>query len=107
MTSQQIMAYAAVMDANNQKVEASSTALSQIIVRLYQDPAKYAKVAGMDVKKFSELMKTDMNAALIEFLETLNKAGGMDALSPMFKDMGEMDHEPSQPSPHSPPTSMQ
>lgn len=89
MTSQQIMAYAAVMDANNQKVEASSTALSQIIVRLYQDPAKYAKVAGMDVKKFSELVKTDMNAALLEFLDTLSKAGGMDALSPMFKDMGE------------------
>lgn len=89
MTSQQIMAYAAVMDANQQQVEASSTALSQIIVRLYQDPAKYAKVAGMDVKKFSDLVKTDMNAALIEFLDTLNKAGGMDVLSPMFKDMGE------------------
>lgn len=89
MTVQQIMGFAAVLDTNNQKLEASSTALSQVIVRIYQDPAKYAKVAGMDVQKFSKLVKTDMNAALIELLSTLKRAGSMDVLSPMFKDMGE------------------
>lgn len=89
MTTQQIMAYGAVLDSYNQKVEASSTALSQVIVRLYQDPAKYAKVAGLDVKEFADLLRKDANAALIMFLETLNKVGGMDVLSPMFKDMGE------------------
>lgn len=89
MSVQQIMAYAAVLDSNNQKLEASSTALSQVIVRIYQDPAKYARVAGMDVQRFADLVKTDMNAALVEFLSTLNKAGNMDVLSPMFKDMGE------------------
>ena len=89
MTIQQIMGYGAVLDANAQKVEASATALSQIIVRLYQDPAKYAKVAGLEVESFSKLMREDANAALILFLETLHKAGGMDTLSPMFKDMGE------------------
>lgn len=89
MTVQQIMGFAAVLDSNNQKLEASSTALSQVIVRIYQDPAKYARVAGMDVQKFAALVKTDMNAALIEFLSTLKRAGNMDVLSPMFKDMGE------------------
>lgn len=89
MTVQQIMGFAAVLDSNNQKLEASSTALSQVIVHIYQDPAKYARVAGMDVQKFSNLVKTDMNAALIEFLSTLKQAGSMDVLSPMFKDMGE------------------
>lgn len=89
MTVQQIMGFAAVLDSNNQKLEASSTALSQVIVRIYQDPAKYARVAGMDVQKFSNLVKTDMNAALIEFLSTLKQAGSMDVLSPMFKDIGE------------------
>lgn len=89
MTVQQIMGFAAVLDTNNQKLEASSTALSQVIVRIYQDPAKYARVAGMDVEKFANLVKTDMNAALIEFLSTLKQAGNMDVLSPMFKDMGE------------------
>lgn len=89
MTSQQIMAYAAVFDAANQKVEASSTALSQVIVRIFQDPANYAKAAGLDVKKFSDLVKTDINAALLELLDALSKVGGMDVLSPMFADMGE------------------
>lgn len=89
LTVQQIMGFAAVLDSNNQKLEASSTALSQVIVRIYQDPAKYARVAGIDVQRFADLVKTDMNAALIEFLSTLKQAGNMDVLSPMFKDMGE------------------
>lgn len=89
MTVQQIMGFAAVLDSNNQALEASATALSQVIVRIYQEPAKYAKVAGLDVKKFSDLVKTDMNAAMIELLTNLNKAGSMDVLSPMFKNMGE------------------
>lgn len=89
MTVQQIMGFAAVLDSNEQQVEASSTALAQVITRIYTDPAKYAKAAGMDVEKFARLVKTDMNSALIELLSTLNRAGGMDVLSPMFKDMGE------------------
>lgn len=89
LTVQQIMGYAAVLDSNNQKLEASSTALSQVMVRIYQEPQKYARVAGIDAAKFSKLVKTDMNEALILFLSTLNKAGGMNTLSPMFADMGE------------------
>ena len=89
LTIPQIMGFGAVLDSNAQALEASSTALSQIIVRLYQDPAKYAKVAGLDAQEFASLMREDANAALILFLETLQKAGGMDKLSPMFKDMGE------------------
>lgn len=89
MTIPQIMAFGAVLDSNGQAVEASSTALSQVIVRMMQEPAKYAKVAGLDVQKFTDMLKTDVNGALILFLETLQKAGGMDTLSPMFKDMGE------------------
>lgn len=89
MSIPQIMGFAAVLDSNAMAVEASSTALSQVIVRMMQEPAKYAKVAGLDVKKFTDMLKTDVNGALILFLETLQKAGGMDVLSPMFKDMGE------------------
>lgn len=89
MTIQQIMAFAAVLDSNNQALEASSTALSQVITRIYQDPAKYARVAGLDVQHFTKLVKEDMNAALIEMLTALGNAGKMDTLATMFKDMGE------------------
>ena len=83
MSIQQIMGFAAVLDSNEQKVEASSTALSQVLVRMMQEPAKYAKVAGLDVEEFTEKLKEDANGALLMFLETLQKAGGMDVLSPM------------------------
>lgn len=89
ITSSEVLGYGAVLDSYGQKVEASATALSQFITRIYREPAKYAEVAGLDVKEFTELVKTDMNGAIIALLEALNKAGGMDVLSPMFKDMGE------------------
>lgn len=89
LSVQQIMAFGAVLDSTNQNVEASATALSQVIVRIYQDPAKYAKIAGLDIQNFTKLVKTDINSALIELLSALNNVGGMDTLSPMFKDMGE------------------
>lgn len=89
MTIDQIMGLGAVLDSNALKVEASSTAISQVLVRMMQDPAKYAKVAGLEVETFAEKLRTDANGALLEFLDTLNRAGGMDVLSPMFKDMGE------------------
>lgn len=89
MTISDIMGFAAVLDSNNQKVESSSTALSQVIVRLMTEPAKYAKVAGLEVKKFTDMLKTDVNGALIMLLEKLNSAGGMNILAKMFSDMGE------------------
>ncbi len=89
MTIQQVMGFGAVLDSAGQQVESSATALGQVITRLYKDPAKYAKAAGMDVQQFTDLLKTDANAAVIQFLETLNQAGNLDVLAPMFADMGE------------------
>lgn len=89
MTIDQIMAFGALLDSQGINVEASSTALQQLINRMITDPAKYAQAAGLEVKKFSELIKEDMNGALILFFETLNKNGDMSTLAPMFADMGE------------------
>lgn len=86
---QDIIGLGAVLDSNGQKVEASATAIAQVLTRMYVDPAKYARSAGLDVKNFTELLKTDANEALLQFLEALNRAGNMDVLAPMFKDMGE------------------
>lgn len=89
MSIDQIMAFGAALDTQNIRVEAASTALAQIITRIYQDPANYAEVAGLQVEHFAELVRTDMNAALMELLEALSKVGGMNKLAPMFSDMGE------------------
>lgn len=89
LTVSQIMALGAVLDSLGLEVEASSTAVSQVLVRMMRDPAKYANAAGLEVENFSRLLREDANEALLVFLDTLNKAGGMDVLAPMFADMGE------------------
>ena len=88
MTISQVMAFAAVLDSNNLAVEASSTAVGQLITSIYQEPAKIAKAAGMDVTKFSKLVKEDMNGALIALFEQLNRFGGMESLASVFDSMG-------------------
>lgn len=88
MTIPQIMGFAAVLDSQGQAVEMSATAVSQIITKMFQDPAKIAKAVGMDVKEFTDLVKTDTNAALLTLLERLNSFGSMDVLAPLFKEMG-------------------
>lgn len=89
LSLQNIIGFGAVLDSNAQALEASATAIGQVLTRMYQDPAKYAKVAGMDVKKFTDTLNKDANSALIMFLEHLSKAKDLSVLSPMFKDMGE------------------
>lgn len=88
MTIPQIMGFAAVLDSQGQAVEMSATAVSQLITKLFQDPAKIAKATGMDIKEFTEIIKNDTNGALLVLLERLNSMGNMDVLAPIFKEMG-------------------
>ena len=88
MTIPQIMGFAAVLDSQGQAVEMSATAVSQLITKMFQDPAKIAKAVGMDVKEFTDMVKTDTNGALLTLLERLNAFGNMDVLAPLFKEMG-------------------
>lgn len=87
MTQADVMAFGSVLDQNMVNVEKGATALQNVITALYAKPAKLAKVAGLDVKKFTKLLKTDGNAAVLKFIEALKKAGKMDALAPMLQDM--------------------
>lgn len=87
MTQAQVMAFGSVLDQNMVNVEKGATALQNVITALYAQPAKMAKTAGLDVKQFTQLLKTDGNAALLQFVEALQKAGKMDTLAPMLKEM--------------------
>lgn len=87
MTQQQLMGLASALDQNGQEAATSATVFSQLITAMFQDPARFAKIAGIEVSKFTELLKTDANAALIQFLETMSAKGGFDAMAPMFKEM--------------------
>lgn len=88
MTIPQIMGFAAVLDSQGQAVEMSATALSQLIMKLFQDPAKIAKATGMDLQAFSKVLKEDTNEALLMLLERLHSLGDISALAPIFDAMG-------------------
>ena len=82
-----VMGFASALDQNMLRSEMASTALQGLILKIYQEPAKYAKLAGMDVQEFVNLVNTDVNEALLQFLGTLGKMGGMAQMSPILKEM--------------------
>jgi TP901 family phage tail tape measure protein len=82
-----VMGFASALDQNMLRSEMASTALQGLILKLYQEPAKYAKIAQMDVKQFTMLMETDANEAVLQFLASLGKLGGMDKMAPVLKEM--------------------
>lgn len=87
MTQTQIMGLASVLDQNMQQDETAATAVQNFLTKMFQEPAKFAKIAGKDVKEFTDLIKTDANAALLQFLESMKAKGGFASLAPMFEDM--------------------
>lgn len=82
-----IMGFASALDQNMLRSEMASTALSGLILKLYQEPAKYAKLAGLQVDEFTQLMSKDANEAVLTFLEALNRLGGMDKMAPVLDKM--------------------
>ena len=87
ISQQDIMGFGAVLDQNMQEAETSATALGQLITKMYQDPAKFAKLAGKNVADFTKLLKTDANKALLEFFNAMKNRGGFAQLAPMFEGM--------------------
>ena len=82
-----IMGYASALDQNMLRSEMASTALQGLILKLYQEPAHYAKLAGVEVEAFTKMMETDANEAVLTFLEALGRLGGMDQMAPVLKEM--------------------
>ena len=87
MSQAHVMAFASVLDQGMVRCERGATALQNVITALYRQPQKMAQVAGLDVKKFTETLQKDGNAALLQFIEALHRAGKMDVLAPMLKEM--------------------
>jgi TP901 family phage tail tape measure protein len=88
LTQSQILGLGAAMDENMQRDEMAATAISQIITKMTTDSATFARIAGKNVEEFSNLVKTDMNDALMQFFESMNKKGGFTELAPLFEQMG-------------------
>ena len=83
----QIMGLASVLDQNMQQDETAATAVQNLLAKMFQDSAKFAKIAGLNVKEFAKTLKEDANGALLQFLAAMRAKGGFADLAPMFEEM--------------------
>lgn len=85
-----VMGLAATLDSLHQQAETSSTAVGQTITKMFEKTETFAKIAGMSLKDFSDLLNNDVNEAFIRVLEGMNKGGdgGMKAITEAMGDMG-------------------
>lgn len=88
LTQTQIMGFGAVLDENMQKDEMAATAFSQLLTKMTTNTKKFANIAGIEVGKFSKMLKEDANGAVLTLLESLKKKGDFQVLAKMFQDMG-------------------
>ena len=75
LTQQQIMGFASVLDQNMQQDEAAATAMQNLIAKMYQEPAKFAALAGKSVKEFSYRSQERRQRSLAPVLRRNEEAG--------------------------------
>ena len=87
LTQAQIMGFGTVMDENLLKDEMAATAFGNMLTKMQTDTAKFAKIAGKDVKEFSDLLRKDANSAILALADSL-KAADPQNMMKMLDDMG-------------------
>lgn len=88
MTLPQVAALGATLDQLGLTAEVSSTAMSQVIMDMFLNTSDYAKIAGMDITEFTNLLQTDSTEAFAVFLDGLNGNNeGLTVMGNKLKDL--------------------
>ena len=74
LTQAQIMGFGTVMDENMLRDEMAATAFGNMLTKMQTDTEKFAKIAGMNVKEFTDLLNKDANGAILKLADNLKKA---------------------------------
>ncbi len=77
MTMDEMLAFGAVLDSNNVTMEKGSTAMQGVITKMYANPAKFAKAAGIDVQEFTDALKRSSTEGIMIFVDALSKMDQM------------------------------
>ena len=87
LTQAQIMGFGAVMDENLLRDEMAATAFGNMLTKMQTDTEKFARIAGMDVKAFTDLLNRDANAAILALADNMKKVDPQSMMK-MLDDMG-------------------
>lgn len=83
-----ILGLAATLDKYGQQSETSSTAIGQTIMAMFKRTETFAQIAGVPLEEFSELLKTDVNEALLKVLEGMQRGeGGLASVTAAMEEM--------------------
>lgn len=82
-----IIGYASVLDENMLRDETAATAFQNIMIKMFQKPELFAKIARINTKEFTDTMKEDANKAMLQFIESLSDRGNLANLAPLFDEM--------------------
>jgi len=69
MSVPEILGLSSTVDNLGMQAEMSGTAIQNVLLDMFQDTPKFAKMAGMGLQEFSDLMNADVNEAFIRVLE--------------------------------------
>ena len=87
LTQAQIMGFGAVMDENLLRDEMAATAFGNMLTKMQTDTAKFAQIAGQDVKDFTRLLNEDANKAIMAVADSL-RSQDPQTMMKMLDDMG-------------------
>lgn len=82
-----IIGYASVLDENMLRDETAATAFQNIMLKMFQQPELFAKIARINTAEFTKTMKEDANKAMLQFIESLSARGNLAELAPIFDKM--------------------
>ena len=82
-----LLGYASVLDQNKVEASVASTAFQQLTMKMFQEPAKFAEIAGQSMGDFTAMLKTDANKAMLSFLKGLAKFGDLTETAPVIKSL--------------------
>ena len=82
-----IIGYASVLDENMLRDETAATAFQNIMLKMFQKPELFAKIARINTAEFTKTMKEDANKAMLQFIESLSARGNLAELAPIFDKM--------------------
>lgn len=89
LTVDQVLGLGATLDQLGQTSEVSTTALSQLLVKIGSEIETFAEIAGTSTEEFSRLLAEDANAALLAVFEgSKNTKGGVEGLALTLDQLG-------------------
>ena len=88
MSLDQMAGLGSVLSQNSKAPEMSATAVTKIMQQMIKKTGSFADMIGMGEKELSDLMAKDFNQAFLAVLQKLHDIGDVQAIVPIFKDLG-------------------